>query len=367
MTKDRVAALKIVVLCTLGGCMAACTGLLPRAGNESFYFESFEQAQNAIESLVPMQSNEGDLAARNLDPDQQPNTAILSFADISKKFLGGGVLSRDDLGPGVTTWTEEGRAASSQNALTHGAYAAEPSGRVEYECHREEVRAYLCPLGKVETVLVDQIAHEMWRVMSLNSHEMQATMIMEGADPDLRGLARKLDFPYGEKLHHMLAERVNESALRRRMRAFWLACVDDLQDPDSSDDDTTRYVDRLEGLRALSIEVLAFLESRLSDPEQWELVTKSLDRLESQVKARVHPLHDIFASDRGLTFWAEFWVMRNQLRISEAKYLMIHSRVIEFLSFPNLVRARLHTETTLAKQIDRLRAMQESRRSRRAS
>lgn len=263
--------------------------------------------------------------------------------------------------------TEEGRVASSQNALTHGAFAAEPSGRVEYECHREEVRAYLCPLGKVETVLVDQIAHEMWRVMSLNSHEMQATMIMEGAEPDLRGLARKLDFPYGEKLHHMLAERVNESALRRRMRAFWLASVDDLQDPDSSDDDTTRYVDRLEGLRALSIEVLAFFESRLSDPEQWELVTKSLDRLESQVKAQAHPLHDIFASDRGLTFWAEFWVMRNQLRISEAKYLMIHSRVIEFLSSPNLVRARLHTETTLAKQIDRLGVMQESRHRRRAS
>jgi hypothetical protein len=261
---------------------------------------------------------------------------------------------------------EEGRAASSQNAITHGAYATEPSGRVEYECHREEVRAYLGPVGKVETVLVDQIAHEMWRVMSLNSHEMQATMIMEGAEPDLRGLARKLDFQYGEKLHHLLAERVNESALRGRMRAFWLTSVDDLRDPDSTDD-TTRYVDRLEGLRALSTEVLAFLESRLSGPEQWELVTKKLDRLESQVKSRAHPLHDVFASHRGLTFWAEFWVMRNQLRISEVKYLMVHSRVIEFLSSPNLVRARLHTETTLAKQIDRLGAMQESRRKRRAS
>lgn len=263
--------------------------------------------------------------------------------------------------------TEEGRAASSQNALTHGAYAAEPSGREEYECHREEVRAYLGPIGKVETVLVDQIAHEMWRVMSLNSHEMQATMIMEVADPDLGGLARKLDFPYGEKLHHLLAERVNESSLRMRMRAFWLTSVDDLQDPDSSDDDTTRYVERLEGLRALSTQVLAFLESPISGPEQWELVAKRLDRLESQAKARAHPLHDVFASHRGLTFWAEFWVMRNQLRISQAKYLMVHSRVIEFLSSPNLVRARLHTETTLAKQIDRLGVMQESRRRRRAS
>lgn len=102
MIKDRVAALKIAVLCTMSGCMVACTGLLPRAGNESFYFESFDEAQHAIESLVPMQSKQSDLIARNLDPEHQPNTVILSFADISKKFLGGGVLSKDDLGPGIT-------------------------------------------------------------------------------------------------------------------------------------------------------------------------------------------------------------------------------------------------------------------------
>ena len=52
-----------LVLCSLH------LSLLSRAGNESFYFESFEQAQHAIESLVPMQNNEGVLSARNLDPD----------------------------------------------------------------------------------------------------------------------------------------------------------------------------------------------------------------------------------------------------------------------------------------------------------
>lgn len=82
--------------------MVACSGLLPRAGNESFYFDSFEQAQHAIESLVPMHSTVKDLEARNLDPEHQPNTVLLSFADISKKFLGSGVLSKDELGPGVS-------------------------------------------------------------------------------------------------------------------------------------------------------------------------------------------------------------------------------------------------------------------------
>jgi hypothetical protein len=31
-----------------------------------------------------------------------PNTVLLSFADISKRFLGTGVLSKEDLGPGIS-------------------------------------------------------------------------------------------------------------------------------------------------------------------------------------------------------------------------------------------------------------------------
>jgi hypothetical protein len=102
MNANTIAALKIAVLCSVSSCMVACSGLLPRAGNESFYFDSFEQAQHAIESLVPMHSTVKDLEARNLDPEHQPNTVLLSFADISKKFLGSGVLSKDELGPGVS-------------------------------------------------------------------------------------------------------------------------------------------------------------------------------------------------------------------------------------------------------------------------
>jgi hypothetical protein len=102
MNANTIAALKIAVLCSVSSGMVACSSLLPRAGNESFYFDSFEQAQHAIESLVPMQSTVKDLEARNLDPEHQPNTVLLSFADISKKFLGTGVLSKDDLGPGIS-------------------------------------------------------------------------------------------------------------------------------------------------------------------------------------------------------------------------------------------------------------------------
>lgn len=102
MSPQPVATFKVLVLFAASTCLVACTSLLPRAGNESFYFDSFEQAQHAIESLVPMQSTVNDLVARNLDPEHQPNTALLSFADISKKFLSSGVLSKDELGPGIS-------------------------------------------------------------------------------------------------------------------------------------------------------------------------------------------------------------------------------------------------------------------------
>jgi hypothetical protein len=94
--------LKVLGVFLTVGYLTACSSWLPKAGNESFYFNSFAEAQHAIESLVPMKSNLQDLIALNLDPGHQPNTVILSFADISKKFVGSGVLSKEDLGPGVS-------------------------------------------------------------------------------------------------------------------------------------------------------------------------------------------------------------------------------------------------------------------------
>ena len=93
---------KVLGLCLTVSYLGACSSLLPKAGNDSFYFNSFDQARHAIESLVPMQSQLKDLIALNLDPGHQPNTVILSFSDISKKFMGSGVLSKEDLGPGVS-------------------------------------------------------------------------------------------------------------------------------------------------------------------------------------------------------------------------------------------------------------------------
>ncbi len=101
MTDRKSFLLKAVGACLSALSLAACSVLLPKAGSESFYFNSFDQARQAIESLVPMKSTVHDLAALNLDPSHQPNTVLLSFSDISKKFLSSGVLTKEELGPGV--------------------------------------------------------------------------------------------------------------------------------------------------------------------------------------------------------------------------------------------------------------------------
>jgi hypothetical protein len=102
MKQNIFTAFKVFSLCVLFSGLVGCANLLPRAGNESFYFDSFEQAQHAIDSLVPMKSTVHDLVNLNLDSEHQPNTVLLSFADISKKFLGSGVLLKDELSPGVS-------------------------------------------------------------------------------------------------------------------------------------------------------------------------------------------------------------------------------------------------------------------------
>ncbi len=102
MSFRKIFIFKVLSLCFVAAGLASCSSWLPKARSESFYFDSFEQARDAIESLVPMKSTLNDLVALNLDPGHQPNTVLLSFSDISKKFLGSGVLTKDDLGPGIT-------------------------------------------------------------------------------------------------------------------------------------------------------------------------------------------------------------------------------------------------------------------------
>ena len=81
--------------------LSGCAGLLPRGRSETTPFQDFNQASQAIESLVPMQSDLTELNRLGLDPAKQPNTLILTHSDIVRRFVPSALLKREDLDPGV--------------------------------------------------------------------------------------------------------------------------------------------------------------------------------------------------------------------------------------------------------------------------
>lgn len=83
--------------------LGGCASLLPKAHTESPTFQSFDAARQAIETLVPHQSHLETLSALGLTPTQQPNTIILTHADIVRRVVNAGLLNKNDLDPGILT------------------------------------------------------------------------------------------------------------------------------------------------------------------------------------------------------------------------------------------------------------------------
>jgi uncharacterized lipoprotein len=73
--------LKSVVLATVL-MTAGCSSMLPKSQSQSPTFQTFDEARQAIESLVPKKSNVETLSEAGLTPAKQPNTLILTQADV---------------------------------------------------------------------------------------------------------------------------------------------------------------------------------------------------------------------------------------------------------------------------------------------
>ena len=89
---------------TLG--LGGCAGWLPQATSDPVFFTSFDQARRAIESIEPGRTRTQDLKALHLDTVQQPNTVVMSYADILRRVMGGSVLAKQDLAPGIVQCVE---------------------------------------------------------------------------------------------------------------------------------------------------------------------------------------------------------------------------------------------------------------------
>lgn len=102
---QRSLLLRVCLLC-LTLLLGACSSMLPKVRNESSTFTSFDEARSAIDALVPMKSDVTALTLMGLDPAKQPNTTILTQADIVRRFVPSALLKREDLDPGVLACIE---------------------------------------------------------------------------------------------------------------------------------------------------------------------------------------------------------------------------------------------------------------------
>ena len=93
-------------LLTLAMLVGGCSSLLPRVRSASSPFQTFDEARNAIDGLVPMKSDVATLSRLGIDPVKQPNTVILTQADIVRRFVPSALLKREDLDPGILACLE---------------------------------------------------------------------------------------------------------------------------------------------------------------------------------------------------------------------------------------------------------------------
>ena len=77
--------------------------MLPKARSASSSFRQFEDLRLAVDSLQPMKSHQDDLARLGIDPAQLPNTTILSYADVLRRFAPGTEAIKEDLDIGIQT------------------------------------------------------------------------------------------------------------------------------------------------------------------------------------------------------------------------------------------------------------------------
>lgn len=99
---DGVRTLSLTLL--IGG----CSSMLPNTHSDTSPFQSFDEVRNAIESLVPMKSDVDTLTALGIDPTKQPNTTILTHAEVVRRFVPSTLIKRENLDPGVLACLDAG-------------------------------------------------------------------------------------------------------------------------------------------------------------------------------------------------------------------------------------------------------------------
>ena len=88
----------VLLICLLAG----CSSLLPKTKEVTASpWETYQDAQEAFDKIIPGQTTIADLRGMSLDPSQNANIAILNYADVMRKFMLNQSFSINDLDQGV--------------------------------------------------------------------------------------------------------------------------------------------------------------------------------------------------------------------------------------------------------------------------
>ena len=100
MTKQRL--IKGLALGFSVALLAGCGALLPRGETVAESpWQSFEEAQQTFDRIIPYTTTVQDLRALKLDPMQNPNITLLNYSDVLRRFIPSPSTNTEDLDPGV--------------------------------------------------------------------------------------------------------------------------------------------------------------------------------------------------------------------------------------------------------------------------
>ena len=95
-------ALSICPAVGLALLLSSCADLLPRAKQETQTpWRSYAEAYVMFEQIVPGKTHLADLKALKIDPDQTPNVALLSHADLLRRLFPATSYDADKIEPGL--------------------------------------------------------------------------------------------------------------------------------------------------------------------------------------------------------------------------------------------------------------------------
>jgi len=92
----------LAATCLLTALLQGCGGLLPKSKEVTQSpWPTYSAAQETFDKIVPGQTTIADLRQMALDPAENPNIAILNYADVMRKFMLNQSFAVSDLDQGV--------------------------------------------------------------------------------------------------------------------------------------------------------------------------------------------------------------------------------------------------------------------------